>query len=117
MVTAFEKKHYLRRIEGLKDLRETLTLFRQQIDTMLLPRKSHSVKEGMNSTIPRQFKRVRNTSSTLHEALLHAWSHACPEAAHLEHKTLLCLDARVEESVRLYLAVSYLKTEQASNSW
>ena len=102
------KKHgYGKKIDNLKKNREDLASLASHINKMenqtdksLKPRAT-----AIDDTVT-HFLAIRKASRALHEAFADAWCRSCQEAAHVEHNTILCLDAQVNECVRLDLAIS-----------
>ncbi|KAF2235089.1 hypothetical protein EV356DRAFT_514708 [Viridothelium virens] len=108
VIIAFEKNVYLKKIRYLAELCEELRILRPQLNDSdsqsgtIVPSKRPSNREVLD-----RFRAVREVSATLHEAFANAWPSSCAEATHSQHTTLLCVDAEVNDCVRLDLAVSY----------
>ncbi|KAI9659934.1 MAG: hypothetical protein M1821_001286 [Bathelium mastoideum] len=105
---AFEKNVYLKKIRNLAELCEELRILRSQLsDNDAQFGGIVTSKRPSNREVLDRFRAVREASATLHEAFANAWPSSCVEATHSQHKTILCVDAEVNDYVRLDLAVSY----------
>lgn len=106
VVVAFEKDRYLRKIDCLNELRLEFAELRSQIEEMQKnPPVTTELVRTCSKRIPEKFGLIREASSTLHEGFAEAWNSSCDEAAHMQHTTILCLDVKVDDSVRLDLGI------------
>ena len=109
----FEKSDYLRKIQHLNELRLEFAALRSQIEEMRRrPTSLLGPYTPACNKIPTEYGLIREASSTLHESLTEAWNSSCDEAAHIQHTTILCLDTKVDDSVRLDLAISSTTSEE-----
>ncbi|KAI9684549.1 MAG: hypothetical protein M1822_005637, partial [Bathelium mastoideum] len=115
LTLSFEKSNYMRKIDNLRVLREELTTLRSQV-TVLGEAAAHNGHRHsvLNHDMCTRFRTVREASTTLHEALSQVWDHSCRETSHSQHNTILCLDAKVDNCVRLDLAISYERRDSMS---
>ncbi|KAI9695602.1 MAG: hypothetical protein M1820_008527 [Bogoriella megaspora] len=108
LVVSFEKSVYLKKLRNLADLCDNLRTLRQQLSEYDTASNSLvSTDRTKRGKLPPCFQTIREASATLHDAFAHTWPRSCKEQTHSQHKTILCLDAKVEDHVRLDLAVSY----------
>ena len=66
------------------------------------------------SSPPAEYGQIRNANQALHSALQSVW--CCENLSHIEHAAKLCLRAKIEDGVRLELAVSCSKSRMDSNT-
>ena len=108
---AFKKERYLRRIDELRDLREDLTAIRSQMKDLELRQGSRVPDKQAKAVVPEHLRAIRTASASLYAAFFKAWNTSCPDIAHLQHKTLLCVDAKVEGTVLFDFAISFTKSK------
>ena len=100
LTTALEKGQFLKKIRSLGRSREDLTSLRSQMaDIQSQLQDSSALLDTKKHHAPNHVRAIQQASGALHEALSEAWFHCCHESAHLQHNTVLCLDARVDDCV------------------
>jgi hypothetical protein len=105
---AFEKNVYLRKIRTLAELCEELRVLRSQLcENKAVAEAIAPSKRPNERGVFNRFHAIRSASSALHEAFANTWPNSCAEVTHSQHKTIICVDAEVDDVVRLDLAVSY----------
>lgn len=109
----FEKNEYLRKIKRLDELRLEFAALRSQIKEMQRwPDCVSGPHNPLMKKIPTKFGLIRDASSTLHQSLAEALNSSCGEATHVQHTTILCLDTKFDDSVRLDLAISSTTSDE-----
>lgn len=113
MKVVFDKERYERHLIELRESNMDLYTFRMQL-TEILERESGTFRQSRyRKRLPRHYFSVQKVSQTLHKALSIAWK--CQSSGHDTHYGKICVEAQVQDMVRLDLALSY-KLCQSSNS-
>lgn len=114
ITVAFEKEHYESRLTKLRENNMDLHLFRMQLAELLDKRLNLSRPSKTRKRLPLHYSSVQKVSQTLHEALSSALN--CPNSGHETHYGKLCVEAQVQDTVRLDLALSYKISSSYENS-
>lgn len=100
---SFDKSRYDECLKSLRDRNGDLRTLRSQIGAF--QRYAYDAKTCIqHKPLPTGLTLVNSASQKLHEALCGAW--CCDDPAHRGHYAKLCVDVKVEEQVRLDLAIS-----------
>ncbi|KAJ5964877.1 uncharacterized protein N7479_004753 [Penicillium vulpinum] len=101
----FNKKRYETHLTKLRESNMDLHTFRMQLDELLKKRSNTFSQPQVRKFLPRHYSSVQKVSQTLHEALSSAWD--CSYSGHETHYGKLCVEAQVQDMVRLDMALSY----------
>ncbi|KAH7398767.1 hypothetical protein DE146DRAFT_504079 [Phaeosphaeria sp. MPI-PUGE-AT-0046c] len=107
----FNKSKYDRCLADLRDRNDDLTTLRSQICAFQQQPTNTIGALVQHKMLPDRFQAIQGASQKLHEALCSAW--CCDDSKHRGHYAKLCLDAEVQEEVRLDLAISCHETPSA----
>ncbi|KAF2651954.1 hypothetical protein K491DRAFT_696015 [Lophiostoma macrostomum CBS 122681] len=106
-----DKSKYERILANLRDHNADLTQLRSHFGE-LQQQRDCTERDSLNRKSPFRGGTIRTASLKLYEALCSAW--CCEDADHDGHNAKLCLEAEVEEEVRLDLAISCQQTRRQS---
>ncbi|KAI9661046.1 MAG: hypothetical protein M1821_009373 [Bathelium mastoideum] len=105
--TAVKKGQFSRNLQELEKWNENLGALRSEItDMQAVKDQSVSTRHKVSIDTISSFRAIQEASTALHTAFSEVFDQSCREAAHLQHQTILCLDAKVDQYVRLDIAVS-----------
>lgn len=110
----FDKDRYIKRLTKLRESNMDLHTFRMQIEELLKRRSDTVSLSKIRKRLPPHYSSVQKVSQTLHEALSNAWN--CPYSGHKTHYGKLCVEAQVQNVVRLDLALSYKPCQTGDSS-
>ncbi|KAI9686994.1 MAG: hypothetical protein M1822_002747 [Bathelium mastoideum] len=105
--TAIKKGQFSKNLQDLERWNENLGALRSEIiDMQAIEDQSVSAKNPVSKDTISDFCAIQEASTALHAAFSEVFDQSCREAAHLQHQTILCLDAKVDQYVRLDIAIS-----------
>ncbi|KAF2865320.1 hypothetical protein BDV95DRAFT_632374 [Massariosphaeria phaeospora] len=108
----FDKSKYEQSLANLRDRNFELSTLRAHIGAFQ-PKTCSDLSCVGGKALPSRIDAIKSTSQKLHEALAGAW--CCGDLKHGGHYAKLCLDAEVQNEVRLDLAISCQETCQTPN--
>ena len=104
---AFRKSDYLQKLDQIKAYLETFRTLRSGIESLHFQSSNFASRKPLvMRNVPPRYQVVRGASSRLYDALEEAWQTSCFSTSHIEHKTILCLNAKVDTDISSNIAVS-----------
>ncbi|KAJ5780275.1 hypothetical protein N7457_005435 [Penicillium paradoxum] len=114
VTVVFDKERHEKRLTKLRESTMDIHTLRIQTEELLKKRSNTSSPSQLRKRLPHQYSSVQKVSQTLHEALSNAW--VCPYTGHKTHYGRLCVEAQVQDMVRLDLALSYKPYQHNTDS-